>query len=353
MNGLFRQGLVVGKFSPLHRGHELLIRCAQDQCEQLAIISYASPEQPGCCAQRREHWLGALFPQTQRLVVTDERLRRWFPAHDVSLPPDDAADTIHRTFVARLCRDVLGITVDAVFTSEAYGDGFAEELTRFFHYHDPAASVVRHILVDQQRTRIPVSGTLVRTDPYEYRQWLSPVVYASFVKRVCILGGESSGKSTLAAALADHFGSIHVAEYGRELWEKKDGQLVFEDMLAIAREQIAREETALSSARQYVFCDTSPLTTLFYSRFMFGRNDPNLEVLAERPYDLVVLCEPDFDFVQDGTRQPPGFREQQHEWYLQTVKLRQIPYIRVTGSVAERVDQTASALEQNRGNTGR
>src|SRR4051812_5145184 len=64
----FRCGLVVGKFSPLHRGHEYVIRRAMEDCEEVAIISYSKPEYPGCQAIRRERWLAALFPQTRRLV---------------------------------------------------------------------------------------------------------------------------------------------------------------------------------------------------------------------------------------------------------------------------------------------
>lgn len=347
MTGQFLQGLVVGKFSPLHRGHELLIGCAQEQCQRLAIISYAKPEFAGCGADRREEWLGSLFPHIQRLVVTDERLKEWFPAGDVSLPPDEADESIHRLFVGRLCRDVLAISVDAVFTSEDYGDGFAEELTSFFRSYDPTLPTVRHILVDRQRTRIPVSGSMLRSGLHEQRQWLAPVVYASFVQRVCVLGGESSGKSTLTAALAEYFDTDYVEEYGRELWDKKYGQLEYEDMLAIAQEQVVREERSLLSARRYLFCDTSPLTTLFYSRFLFGRSDPALEVLACRCYGLVVLCEPDIMFIQDGTRQAPGFREKQHEWYLEELERRKIPYVRVNGSVLERVGKTVAALDRN------
>jgi len=59
----FRRGLVVGKFSPLHRGHEGLIRCAQDSCDELIIISYSNPEFAGCEASRREQWLAEIYPR--------------------------------------------------------------------------------------------------------------------------------------------------------------------------------------------------------------------------------------------------------------------------------------------------
>jgi NadR type nicotinamide-nucleotide adenylyltransferase len=171
-------------------------------------------------------------------------------------------------------------------------------------------------------------------------------VYASFVRRICLLGGESSGKSTLAAALAEHLGTRYVPEYGRELWEERKGALRFEDMRTIAAVQVAREEEAAGKAYRYLFCDTSPLTTLLYSRRLFQRTDPEVEKLAERPYHLTVLCEPDFGFVQDGTRQDTSFRDFQHAWYVDELTRRDTAWVKVGGSVPERVTAVASYLEQ-------
>jgi NadR type nicotinamide-nucleotide adenylyltransferase len=338
-------GLVVGKFSPLHRGHEFLINRALEQCREVAVISFAKPEYAGNEAKRREQWLKALFPTVRSLVVTDERLAAWLPGRNVSVPHDDEPETVHRRFCGLLCRELLGVTVDAVFTSEDYGDGFAAELGRYFREHDPQASPITHLLVDRQRQRIPVSGTLIRSDVHGFRNMLSPQVYASFVQRICMLGGESTGKSTLAAALARNFDTIHVEEYGRILWEQKDGQLVYNDMLAIGKQQVAMEEAALLKANRYLFCDTSPLTTYFYSRTLFGKSDRELERLAEHSYDLVVLCELDVPFVQDGTRQQPKFRHEQHNWYLEELAQRGISFVRVNGSLDERVTKVGTALE--------
>jgi NadR type nicotinamide-nucleotide adenylyltransferase len=162
-----------------------------------------------------------------------------------------------------------------------------------------------------------------------------------------LLGGESSGKSTLAEALAREFSTSHVAEYGRELWDAKSGVLTFEDMLRIAEVQIQREEEAVMRANRFLFCDTSPLTTLFYSNHMFGKAEPALEHLAERRYDFTILCAPDFSFVQDGTRQPESFRMRQHDWYLNELAKREIACRLVTGSLEARIAQTRDLLGLN------
>ncbi len=228
--------------------------------------------------------------------------------------------------------------MDVVYTSESYGPGFAAALARFF------GRDVRHVAVDPARGVVPISATAIRADVHAQRRYLSPAVYASFVERVVVLGGESSGKTTLAVALAAHFDTLHVGEYGRELWVEKDGALVFEDMLHIGERQIELEEEAARRAYRTLFCDTSPLTTLYYSQALFGRADPRLEALAERRYDRVILCALDVPFEQDGTRQDPAFRERQHAWYVERLSSRGIAWIDATGSVEERVRQVAAAL---------
>lgn len=320
------RGLVVGKFSPLHRGHELVIRRALAECDEVCVVSWANPEFPGSEPEKRERWLAELFPEARRLVVRD------------GVPHDSEPDDVQRLFAARLCRDVLGVEVDAVYTSESYGPGFAAFLARFFQRE------VRHVAVDPARSGVPISATRIREDVHAHREYLSPAVYASFVERVVLYGGESSGKSTLAEALAAHFDTAWVAEYGRDLWIEKDGALVYEDMLHIGRRQIELEDAAARRARRYLFCDTSPLTTLFYSRELFGRADPRLEGLAERRYERVILCAPDFEFVQDGTRQEPGFRARQHAWYEEELARRGIAWTEVGGSVEARVVKVAAVL---------
>ena len=166
---------------------------------------------------------------------------------------------------------------------------------------------------------------------------IDPRIDPRLPKRIALLGGESSGKSTLAHALAEQLGGTAVDEYGRSLWEARDGALDFDDMLGIATTQIAMEEQAMASGAEWVVCDTTPLTTLFYSLDIFGWAAPQLEQLAERPYDYLFLCAPDFPFVQDGTRREAGFRDVQHRWYVTALEARKLPYRLLEGSVAQRV----------------
>lgn len=339
MTKRFRRGLVVGKFSPFHRGHMHLIDAALDACDEVLVISYTKPEFVRCGRAVRQAWFDALYPQVGALVLDDAELQRLCIARGLAvrrIPHNDADADIHRAFCASLCRDLCGVAVDAVFTSEDYGDGFAEVLSAWF------PPQVTHVCVDRLRLAVPVSGTRVRADPHGETAWLHPVVAAHYIDRVCLLGGESSGKTTLAAALADRLETAWAPEVGRERWEAQGGGLGFEDMLAIGQGQVEREDLLARKARRWLVCDGSALTSLFYSLDGYGRADPALEVLAHRRYAHTFVCAPDFPFVQDGTRRDAAFRARQQQWYLNWLARHDVPFTLLHGPHEARL---ACALE--------
>ena len=110
------KGLVVGKFAPLHLGHELVIQRALAECAELVLISYCDPEPAGCAAERRSAWLVARFPQARRIVGD--------PARWPEMPRDADGDAAQRAFVRKLLQGE-GLGIDVVYTSEEYGAGLA------------------------------------------------------------------------------------------------------------------------------------------------------------------------------------------------------------------------------------
>ncbi|MET0267020.1 MAG: ATP-binding protein [Duganella sp.] len=166
--------------------------------------------------------------------------------------------------------------------------------------------------------------------------------------RVAILGTASSGKTTLAAALARHYGSVWVPEYLREFVDSEQRVPVAADQIHIARTQRARENAAISQAKRWLFCDTTPLMTAVYSRHYFGGIDDQLALLADahqNDYARTVLTAPDIPWVADGLQ-----RESQqvsvtiHAMLLQELAARDIPYLEVTGDPARRLAQVERYL---------
>ena len=165
------------------------------------------------------------------------------------------------------------------------------------------------------------------------------------MRRLALLGGESSGKTTLAIALAEALHTVWVPEYGRQLWQELRQTLSVAQLLQVAQRQVALEDEALPRAQGWLVCDTTPLTTLQYCLHDHGQAPPELHALARRNYDLQVLCMPDFGFVQDGCRRDDGFRQQQHQWALQQLAAQGVQPLQVQGSVDQRVAQVLQALK--------
>jgi HTH-type transcriptional regulator, transcriptional repressor of NAD biosynthesis genes len=345
----FARGLVVGKFSPLHKGHEALVEHAAARCGALLVLGYSQPELPGCPRPLRQRWMDELLqarhPQV-RAVALDEPLVRQRCAERAvpwrEMPPNGAADEVHQAYLAWLLAGPLDWVPDALFCGEAWGPRCAQTLSRAL------GSPVQAVVLDPMRERWPISATLIRARPAAAQGFLSPAVWADHLPRVVLLGGESTGKTTLAAALAQAVHSEWVPEYGRERWEAQQGRLSEADLLCIAQEQLRREDEAAHRVAQagggVLVCDTSALTTWCYADLLYGRAAAALQALAQRPYALTVLCGDELRFDQDGTRRDAAFQARQQAWLAQALARHGVSPLSVQGSVAQRVQQVLSAL---------
>jgi HTH-type transcriptional repressor of NAD biosynthesis genes len=169
---------------------------------------------------------------------------------------------------------------------------------------------------------------------------------ARCVRRIAVVGGESTGKSTLVAALGRRYDEPCVAEYGRTLWEAQGGHTDYDDLRRIGFRHVADEEEAMARATRCVFIDTTPLTTLWYSIDGYRKADPALVGLSWRRYDLTLVCAPDFAFVQDGSRSSEDFRLRHDRWIRATLRARGVDYHVVGGSVEARVARVALLLDR-------
>lgn len=162
----------------------------------------------------------------------------------------------------------------------------------------------------------------------------------SSVKKIVITGPESSGKSTLTQQLAAHYQTQWVPEFARTYLEQLDRPYQQEDLLTIARGQATLEDRKKSAASQYLFCDTGLEVIKIWSLFKYGSVDDRIEgMLAERDYDLYLLCAPDLEWTPDPLRETP---EAADRWrlfglYEEEVRRRGIPWKTISGKAAERL----------------
>ena len=164
------------------------------------------------------------------------------------------------------------------------------------------------------------------------------------VRRIALLGGESSGKTTLARDLAAQMDTAWVPEYGRQRWEELRETLSAAELLQVARTQVEWEAQHALQARGWLVCDTTPLTTLQYCLFDHGQAPAELHALAQRHYEFSVVCLPDFNFVQDGCRRDDSFRNHQHAWTMARLAEMGVLPLVVSGSARARLSQVVAHL---------
>lgn len=168
------------------------------------------------------------------------------------------------------------------------------------------------------------------------------------VRRVAILGAESTGKSTLATHLADRYDTVWVPEYLREFVET-EGRVPFEgDQFRIAQIQLAREDAAAADARAILFCDTTPFMTAIYSGVYWGRVDAQLAALdLHYDYAVTLVAAPDLPWVPDGLqRESAAVREQVHQALIDKLERRAIAYTLLTGALEQRLSQAELVLNK-------
>jgi NadR type nicotinamide-nucleotide adenylyltransferase len=169
-------------------------------------------------------------------------------------------------------------------------------------------------------------------------------------RRIVITGPESTGKSTLCEMLARHYNTSWVPEYAREHLLKHGTGYSYDDLLAIARRQLALEdEITASTKRGVIFIDTDMYVMKIWCEFVFGRcHQWILDRIAERKYSLYLLCNIDLPWVEDKLREYPDIqpRQQLFNIYKDNLINQHVPWKIVSGSYEERFKTAVDAVNR-------
>jgi NadR type nicotinamide-nucleotide adenylyltransferase len=171
---------------------------------------------------------------------------------------------------------------------------------------------------------------------------------AAGVPIVVVTGSESTGKTTLAADLAGHFGGVLVPEFVRGYADEKIAAtglpLDTSDVEPIARGQIAMHDRVFAQARGLVVLDTDLVSTVVYARHYYGDCPPWIEQAArDRRGDLYLLCDIDVPWVAGPHRDRPHAREEIHALFAAAVGALGVPVVPIRGSWEERFATAAGA----------
>jgi NadR type nicotinamide-nucleotide adenylyltransferase len=169
---------------------------------------------------------------------------------------------------------------------------------------------------------------------------------ASRIIRVVLTGSESTGKSTLASELAQHYDAVLVPEFVRSLAEEKGGPIEFSDHGAIAHGQMMLEDAAIERASRLVVQDTDLLSTVVYCRHYFGRCPAWIEeaAMTRRP-DLYLLAAPDIPWLADGVRDRGHMREEIQRLFMEAVGASGARCVSVYGDRIRRFVDATRAID--------
>jgi NadR type nicotinamide-nucleotide adenylyltransferase len=275
-----RRGFLLGKFLPPHEGHRFLVNTALGMTDEVTVLVCSNNADPVPGALRWQ-WARAMLPRAN--VV---HLHRNLPQE-----PKDHPDfwAIWRNAIHETC----GSSFTHVFGSEPYVFRLAQELR--------AAPVI----VDPDREAFPVSGRAILAAPHRHWRFVPPDVRPYFQKRVTMLGPESTGKSRLAAELAERFATLVMPEYGRafDVHYKHARDWTAEDFVRLAETHAAMRQAMAGRAGPLLVEDTDAVQTAVWSQHLVGTVAHDLEAIERAsPADHYLLLAPDVAWVQDGVR---------------------------------------------------
>lgn len=324
----YKIGMYGGAFNPLHLGHVNDIIMASNQCEKLYVVLSNTNDPNEIDHRERFMWLKNVTNDIENVEVFEI-----FDKNESKATYDwnTGADDIKR---------YIGEKIDVVFS----GDDYKEKNIWEKLYNDSE-------IVYFSRNEYPISSTEIRNNPFKYYDYLPKVVQKHYVKKVCIIGTESTGKTTLTRNLAKCFNTTYVEEAGRYICDDAGGidNMQPYHYFEILFKQKQLEKEALNNANKILFIDTDSLITLYYYQLGFeNTNDYDKTFIdiakgisALNNYDLYLFLESDVKWVQDGTRTygEKDVREENNKRLKKIFDDNNIKYEVIKGDYQERYEK--------------
>lgn len=342
----YKVGMYGGSFDPLHLGHISDIIKAASVCEELYVMISWCEGRESTSKELRYRWIlnsTRHLPNVKIIMVEDEAVSK--EVYNTDYYWEKGAQDIKRT---------IGKPIDAVFCGSDYLG-----TNRFESLYCPESEVIYF-----DREEVPISSTDIRGWATNHWDYIPDVCKSHYARKVLVVGGESTGKSTLVQNLALAYNTNFVAEVGRDTCEYAGGEelMIADDLYEnLLRQRLLIMDQAKASNR-LLFVDTDAITTLFYSRFLLeeGRQLEICErmagaINAMTNWDMVLFLEPDVAFIQDGTRSE--IIHSQREKYSAMIKRalaeHGVSYFEIRGDYLQRFEQAKRLIAEKLGVTTR
>jgi HTH-type transcriptional regulator, transcriptional repressor of NAD biosynthesis genes len=321
-----RTGLIIGKFMPVTKGHIALIDFGLKNCDSLIVAVCTLKSEP-IDGGLRYNWVKKYYGNNKRVRVV--HITEEIPG------TSESSREISKLWSAYLKE--MFPEVNIVFASEQYGEYVAEYMG------------IDYKLFDVNREAVPISATKVRGNPFKNWDYIPDIVKPYYVKKVCVYGPDSCGKSTLATELARYYKTAYVPEIARNIFEWS-GLLI--DNLNISQlEQFARLQSEavkcmMHLANKVLICDTDNITTQIYSEVYCGQITDEIRRYEDIDYDLYLFMDIDTPYIEEGQRNLPHRRREMFERFKSELEKRNINYVLINGYWDERFEKAVQAIDK-------
>jgi NadR type nicotinamide-nucleotide adenylyltransferase len=286
-----KSGVVIGKFMPLHKGHIYLIEFAKNFVDDLTVLVDNLPD----------------GLDTMTLTERTAIVQKTFPnitVKGIDVPtyqdPSESPDfwECWRDYIIRN----VGKKPDYIIGS--------------MDYIKPLAEVIgcEYIMIDKNRTHLPISATIIRNSINEYlngnqddffkiRKFIPQETNNYLTRDIFIVGGESTGKSTLAHSLAETLKTVYINEYAIDYIHEHSRDLNEKDLLMIARGQLALQKTLRKESNLFCINDTDIITSKIWYKKFFGKDTSEFDDLINDQQDgFYILLKPTLKWVAEEYR---------------------------------------------------
>ncbi len=339
MKKKYENGLIIGKFEPPHNGHLYLIDQSLNYCDVIHVM---------ICYKKDDIIPGKFRYESLRYIYSiNPNVYIYDVEHNLPNYPNESKsiDEFYNLWIEEIYKYIKKL--DIVITSTSYGEEFSKYLK------------LDHILIGDGKfdesgvcRTIPISATAIRENPYNYWEYIPNIVKSLYINKIVLTGPESSGKTILSERLSKYYNTDLISEYARYYFDKNNlngrskEKFNLIDIYNIAIGQIHNEDkiTYKSDNKLFIY-DTDLITTQIWSELYFGYCPKwIIDESYRRKYDLYLLMDIDFDWVDDGTREFSDKRIWHFNRIKQELEKRRINYEVIGGNIEERLKKSISLI---------